>query len=94
MGKKTFEDKIDEIKNKKISNYIEKKYVLPFKIPYFGNEISRNTLNQNIRLLIFFFFLILLLILIMNEHVYEYIIIRQGGLNHFTLCENIPDDNY
>ena len=27
----------------------------------------------------------------MKEYVYDYVIIKRGGLNHFTLCDNIPE---
>lgn len=47
---------------------------------------------QNVRIYIFYFILLFLLIMVMKEYVYEFIIIKRGGLNHFTLKENIPDN--
>ena len=50
--------------------------------------------RQNIRIYILFLVLGLLIFMSLKEYVYDYVIIKKGGLNHFTLCQNIPNDYY
>ena len=50
--------------------------------------------RQNIRIYILFLVLGLLIFMSLKEYVYDYVIIKKGGLNHFTLCQNIPNDFY
>jgi len=48
--------------------------------------------RQNIRIYILFSIVFLLIYIILKEYVYDHVIIKRGGLNYFTLCENIPYD--
>ena len=50
--------------------------------------------RQNIRIYILFLVLGLLIFMSLKEYVYDYVIIKKGGLNYFTLCQNIPNDYY
>tara|TARA_Y200000002_G_scaffold374006_1_gene374048 strand:- start:651 stop:902 length:252 start_codon:yes stop_codon:yes gene_type:complete len=50
--------------------------------------------RQNIRIYILFLVLGLLIFMCLKEYVYDYVIIKKGGLNYFTLCQNIPNDCY
>lgn len=50
--------------------------------------------RQNIRIYILFALLAFIIFMVLKELAYEYITIKRGGLNHFTLCENIPYDCY
>ena len=87
-GKLNLDNKYKKAIDEKVKNY----YVKKINIPYLGLSFDKSIFDRYFRLYIFFFILIILLILIMHEYVYEYEHIKFGGLNHFTLCENIPDD--
>jgi len=45
--------------------------------------------RQNFRIFLFYILIFILIFIVLNEYVYEYITITRGGLNHFTLCENM-----
>ena len=55
------------------------------------DEDAIRTRRQNTRIYILFGVLIFILYIIMKEYIYDYVIIKRGGLNHFTLCDNIPE---
>ena len=54
-------------------------------------EVDVNLRRQKIRIYILFAFVIYM---VLKEYVYDYVVIKRGGLNHFTLCQNIPEDCY
>jgi len=55
------------------------------------DEYAIRTRRQNMRMYILFGILVFILYIVMKEYVYDYVIIKRGGLNHFTLCDNIPE---
>tara|TARA_B100000902_G_scaffold389204_1_gene435982 strand:- start:670 stop:930 length:261 start_codon:yes stop_codon:yes gene_type:complete len=61
---------------------------------FIEDENEVRTRRQNIRIYILFGVLVFILYIIMKEYVYEYVIIKRGGLNHLTLCDNVPDGCY
>tara|TARA_B100000242_G_scaffold239948_1_gene179952 strand:- start:762 stop:1277 length:516 start_codon:yes stop_codon:yes gene_type:complete len=54
------------------------------------DELVIRTRRQKFRLYTLFGILIIILFFIMKEYIYDYVLIKRGGLNHLTLCENIP----
>ena len=84
----------------KLSNYIndssdlEKDSRYSIKARIIEEEIEVRTRRQNIRIYILFGILVFILYIVMKEYVYEYVIIKRGGLNHLTLCDNVPDGCY
>ena len=53
-------------------------------------ELVVRTRRQKFRLYLLFAILVIILLFIMKEYIFDYVIIKRGGLNHITLCENIP----
>ena len=50
--------------------------------------------RQKIRIYILFSIFAFVIYMVLKEYVYDYVVIKRGGLNHFTLCQNIPDNCY
>jgi len=50
--------------------------------------------RQKIRIYILFTIFAFVIYMALKEYVYDYVVIKRGGLNHFTLCQNIPGDCY
>ena len=50
--------------------------------------------RQKIRIYILFAIFAFVIYMVLKEYVYDYVVIKRGGLNHFTLCQNIPEDCY
>ena len=50
--------------------------------------------RQKIRIYILFSIFAFVIYMVLKEYVYDYVVIKRGGLNHFTLCQNIPEDCY
>ncbi len=50
--------------------------------------------RQNFRIYILFAIFAFIIYMVLKEYAYDYVIIKRGGLNHFTLCQNIPNDCY
>jgi len=50
--------------------------------------------RQKIRIYILFAIFAFVIYMVLKEYVYDYVVIKRGGLNHFTLCQNIPGDCY
>lgn len=53
-------------------------------------ELVVRTRRQKFRLYLLLAILVIILLFIMKEYIFDYVIIKRGGLNHITLCENIP----
>lgn len=70
----------------------DSKYALKLRIK--EDEYDVRTKRQNIRIYILFAILIFILYIVMKEYVYDYVVIKRGGLNHLTLCDNIPEGCY
>jgi hypothetical protein len=66
----------------------DSRYILQIREKEDENEIR--TIRQNTRIYILFGVVIFILYIVMKEYVYDYLIIKRGGLNSFTLCDNIP----
>jgi len=84
----------------KLSKYVdnisdlEKDSIYSIKARVVEDENDVRTRRQNIRIYILFGVLVFILYIVMKEYVYEYVIIKRGGLNHLTLCDNVPDGCY
>jgi hypothetical protein len=84
----------------KLSKYVdnisdlEKDSIYSIKNRPVEDENDVRTRRQNIRIYILFGVLVFILYIVMKEYVYEYVIIKRGGLNHLTLCDNVPDGCY
>ena len=76
------------------SSDLEKDSRYPLKLRIKENEYEVRTRRQNIRIFILFVILFAILFIVMKEYVYDYVVIKRGGLNHLTLCENIPEGCY
>ena len=57
-------------------------------------EVDVNLRRQKIRIYILFAIFAFVIYMVLKEYVYDYVVIKRGGLNHFTLCQNIPEDCY
>lgn len=76
------------------SSELEKDSKTDIKIRAKELEVDVNLRRQKIRIYILFAILAFVIYMVLKEYVYDYVIIRRGGLNHFTLCQNIPEDCY
>lgn len=57
-------------------------------------EVDVNLRRQKIRIYILFAIFAFVIYMVLKEYVYDYVVIKRGGLNHFTLCQNILEDCY
>ena len=55
-------------------------------------KVDLNLRRQKIRIYILFAIFAFVIYMVLKEYVYDYVVIKRGGLNHFTLCENIQED--
>lgn len=76
------------------SSELEKQSKTDINVKPKEKELDVILRRQNIRIYILFLVLGLLIFMSLKEYVYDYVIIKKGGLNHFTLCQNIPNDCY
>lgn len=76
------------------SSELEKQSKTDINVKPKEKELDVILRRQNIRIYILFLVLGLLIFMSLKEYVYDYVIIKKGGLNHFTLCQNISYDCY
>ena len=76
------------------SSELEKQSKTDINVKPKEKELDVILRRQNIRIYILFLVLGLLIFMCLKEYVYDYVIIKKGGLNYFTLCQNIPNDCY
>ena len=76
------------------SSELEKDSKTDIKIKPKELEVDINLRRQKIRIYILFAIFAFVIYMVLKEYVYDYVVIKRGGLNHFTLCQNIPEDCY
>ena len=74
------------------SSELEKDSKTDIKIRTKELEVDVTLRRQKIRIYILFAIFAFVIYMILKEYVYDYVVIKRGGLNHFTLCQNIPED--